>query len=233
LALRSINDSRKAKNLAAFARAVETAEPIIARSVEAVLAMVGSKELLLATHRDRVTSGAVYGCDTQLERDRRHADETIHPDFSHNIQHAALSLTGRGIRQFGDCFLRLNIDHIKDRTTIFEENSITFCNRHACLGREVPKGYRATWKRRQALCVAKLYDKITEGTTEEDFGHILANDNQDWTKSDFVEVHIYGRVHAKSIVEVIGRSKDARDLNYFLTISNVLAPLGGKVRFWE
>src|SRR5690242_2288098 len=91
---------------------------------------------------------------------------------------------------------------IADRATVFEENSVSFCERHELgVARQLPAGHRATWEDRALLAIAKLEPKLAAGTTAKDFpGIVLAECEQ-----DFIEVHIFGSLSRKSIERIVAR----------------------------
>jgi hypothetical protein len=133
-------------------------------------------------------------------------DSALFPNYREEIRFAALSLDGVGLSNYGDCSIKLRTDKIAHRATVFEENSITFMDRHNILVGEthkLPRGYRATWDERARLCVAKLYKYIDSSTQRDSYANILLHQGATSEDDQFVEAHIYGPMTALTIEEVI------------------------------
>lgn len=109
-----------------------------------------------------------------------------------------------GVAKYGPFSINLREDMISNRTTVFEENPFTFCDRHACRpNKPFPAGYRATWLRRAELAMAKLHSKIEPGMSPALFPAILLESDPTKSETDFVEAHVYGPVHPKAISRVV------------------------------
>ena len=95
---------------------------------------------------------------------------------------------------------------IADRTSVFEENSALFVERHNIkISRKpnLPKGYRATWPDRAKLGVAKLYGRIDSTTTPDKYSRILLRAGAASESDDFIEVHIFGPMTVLTMEQVI------------------------------
>ena len=129
-------------------------------------------------------------------------DGTLFPHYHKHICFAALSLNHHGPSKYGDYTIVLKEKMILQRATVFEGNSVSFCQKHRIVvGDSIPAGYRAEWPMRDKLAMAKLHDKIDGGTRPEQYPGILLHDGPD---PDFIEVHIWGTIHRSAIERVIG-----------------------------
>src|SRR2546425_1060323 len=118
----------------------------------------------------------------------------------------ALSLDGHGLPNYGECSIVLREEMIADRTSVFEENSALFVERHNIkISRKpnLPKGYRATWAERAKLGVAKLYGRIDSTTTPDKYSRILLRAGATSESDDFIEVHIFGPMTVLTMEQVI------------------------------
>ena len=141
------------------------------------------------------------------------------------LSFGALSLDGRGAASWGECSIVLKDVAVRSRATVFEENSVYFCERRM-LGVHnpvVPAGYRATWDNRHRLAAAKLEPFLQTGTIPEDFAGILLTPASKPRQEGFVEVHIYGPLHRDSIERlVIRRPKPRADLGMLRELARIV-----------
>ena len=125
------------------------------------------------------------------------------PFYKKQIRFAALSLDGKGASSWGNCALILKDDLIRDRATVFEQNSVYFCREHFDdLGKGLPQGYRATWENRHRLAVAKLGSRLNASTENSQFPVILISPGPSKHAEEFIEVHIYGSLHRHSVEDM-------------------------------
>lgn len=147
----------------------------------------------------------------EADKERLGVEGTIFGSYGRNIRYAALSLDGSGLKSYGDFTIILSNKAVGLRATLLEENSYKFVKRHKILaGGKIPKGYRAVWKDKHKLAVAKLIKKALL-TKKENYAIIVLKDTGNRKKDDFIEVHIYGRISKESLQAVRGNSKDAAE----------------------
>jgi len=95
---------------------------------------------------------------------------------------------------------------IAHRASVFEENSVLFMERHGVTltqAEDLPQGYRAPWKDRGKLCVAKLAQKIDQGTPTDELPGILLRQGSTPEDDEFVEVHVGGPMTVRTLERVI------------------------------
>ena len=137
-----------------------------------------------------------------MDLQRRIADSIMFPYYEEQIRFATLSLNGVGATAYGDCSIVLREVAISERATVFEENSVLFCERRGLgVAKPLPPGYRATWEDRGILATAKLESRLVPATSAAEFPTILVGA----TGQDFVEVHIYGALDRGSIQRIVAR----------------------------
>jgi len=143
----------------------------------------------------------------EFEKKRLGVEGTLFGSYGKNIRYAALSLDGNGLKSYGSFTIILSDTAIKKRATLLEENSFHFVENHKILaGGKIPKGYRAVWKDRHKLAVAKLPEKITL-TKKENYATIVMDSTGDRKTDEFIEVHIFGKINKASIKAIRGCSK--------------------------
>jgi len=197
--------------LATFRDAVKTSTAVLSRSLGVARNLLSNDNELYATFYQLVGMGARRPEETSVERERLLADDLVFPHYGEHIRFAALSLDGRGLPHFGDCTLVLKDISIRERATVFEENSVYFCKkRNLGLRRGVPPGFRAVWTRRDELAAAKLENNLSPGTAADEFAGILMKSGSKAKDADFVEVHIYGLLHRRSVASVTVRNPTRR-----------------------
>jgi hypothetical protein len=179
-----------------FCNSIAQSSVVIGSSLGRINALLSSDNELFVTFYKAVGSEARIPEDNAWDKIRQSVDSLLFPYYYEDIHFGSLSLDLTGISIFGSCFMVLKDLAIKDRATVFEENSIIFIRNHGIVaGDPFPLGYRATWTNRSLLVAAKLGKRLTPTTTEAEFPKLLADSD---TK-DFVEVHIYGPIHRRAI----------------------------------
>jgi hypothetical protein len=188
-----------------FERAVEKSFAVIARSVNELQRLATSDNEIYATYYQLIRAEVRSMSNDKWSRLRAIADEALFPNNKEHIRFAALSLNNFGLTNYGACSIVLRTELIAHRASLFEENSIIFMKRHEIpLSRAftLPRGYRATWEDRGKLCVAKLYKKIGPHTPVTKYADVLLREGKTTTSDNFVEVHIWGPMTARTIEQV-------------------------------
>lgn len=186
-----------------FRKAVASSSAVVCRSLGQVSDVVSSDNQLFATFYQNVNGDARLPEDNEWDRIRQSVDSLLFPYYYQELRFAALSIDGSGVSGYGDYCVVLKDMAIKDRATVFEENTILFVRHQGIVpGNQLPLGYRATWSNRDMLAVAKLSTKLNPSTTPTEFQSILVSSPA--TDADFIEVHIYGPIHRRAISRLSG-----------------------------
>lgn len=216
--VREAENSATARNCLAefeqFGSLVATSSnAVIARDIGTLHSLVSIQNAMMITFHGQVRAGSRIPENNEWDRGRISAEGTIHADYYDEINYAALSLDGLGVEGFGGYSITLKEPLIAKRATAFEENCFTFCQRHGVIaGTAPPPGYRAIWSDRGLLAMAKLHSRLSPGMTADKFPAILLSQGTGRENADFIEVHIYGRLHPGAFERVVGppptRSQD-------------------------
>ena len=202
--------------LARFGKAVETSQTVISKSLGDLHAILQNSSALMQAFHPAVRGAQRMPQNNGWDQAREANDSRINPHFFQDLHFGALSLDGRGVPHYGPYAITLRNDRVGGRSTVFEENPVLFNEKHPISrDKPVPFGFRATWGDRAKLAVAKLHHKIDAETPDEEFASILLEPGNVGSDSDFIEVHVYGMLHAKSFEKVIG-PVPARGLDKFL-----------------
>lgn len=195
-----------AAELEEFGTAASSAEAVLVRHLTVIDYFFSNEQAAMVSYYKMVRAGMRLPENNDWDANRGRIDGTINPYEVHeHIQYAALSLNGRGVSWYGDYAVTLRENMIEGRATVFEENPFTFCNKHPIPPTgSVPPGFRAAWARRGELAMAKLHPRIQPGIKASDFPAILVEQGEKSADSDFIEVHIYGAIHARAVERVIG-----------------------------
>ena len=200
-----------------FEAAASDSKAVLARSPGDLLRLANSDRDLFATYYQLKKAGLRLPAGDEWDYRRRSADLALFPNFEEHITFAALSLDGVGLSNYGSCSIVLRSDMIAHRTTVFEENSVTFTERHgvALKKGKLPKGYRAPWDDRGKLCTAKLHAHVDAHTTRDEYPKLLMREGATSEEDDFVEAHVFGPWTARTIeqVSVSKRRKKADNIS--------------------
>ena len=186
-----------------FRESISESSAVINCSLGRINELLSSDNALYASYYKAVGGEARLPEDNEFDRIRQSIDTLLFPYYAENIRFGALSIDRTGISRYGNWSMVLKESAIRDRATVFEENSIMFIKRHRIVpGDPIPLGCRATWTNRSALTTAKLTKRLASTTTRSEFPKLLADSNN--TNPDFIEVHIYGPIHRRAIEHLSG-----------------------------
>jgi hypothetical protein len=195
----------------AYEAALVDSVAVVCRSLDQVKALLSNESDVYTTYYIQRSGGGRRAEETPIEIQREATDVRVFPSYHEHIRFGALSLDGKGlIHLFGACSLVLKSIAVRERTSVFWENTVDFCNRVCPDQKEaVPLGYRAPWPMRAKLAAAKGEPRLDRQSTSEEFSRILLDGSR------FVEVHIYGPFNRNSIdrllvPRVAGKSAQAK-----------------------
>ncbi len=195
--------------LDSFRTAVANSSAVVCSSLSKVHELLSSDNLLYQTFYQVIGSEGRLPENNEWDKIRESIDSLLFPHYHEHIRFGSLSIDRKGLPGYGGYCMALKDVAIKDRATVFEENSILFIKKRRIVpGDELPYGYRATWERKDLLAAAKLGKRLTSVTKVEEFSHILVSSSA--KDADFIEVHIYGPIHRRSIEYLSGREPRER-----------------------
>ncbi|HMH42642.1 MAG TPA: hypothetical protein VK557_04105 [Pyrinomonadaceae bacterium] len=189
-----------------FEKAVAGSKAVISRYYSEVLRLASSPNQVYGTFYQLVDAGIRLPEGNQWDILRELADTVLFPGYKKEVRFGALSLDGQGMPNWGDCSIVLRERMIAERTSVFEENSALFVERHKIkISRtpKLPKGYRAIWLERGRLAVAKLGERIDSATTLDKYSRILLAPGAASEADDFIEAHIFGPMTVLTVEQVI------------------------------
>lgn len=202
------NISARARNCEAklkeFGKRVASSKAIICLNFGIARRVLESDNQLIATYYQQVDSMHRLPENNDWDKVRESVEARLFPNYYRNIHFASLSLQDSILDHYGNCGLILNEKAIKERTTVFEKNPTLFFEEFGItIKSSIPKGYRAVWAKRDMLAIAKLHPKLSESTDSAEYSRILNNQNAGDGEDDFVEAHIFGSLHRRSVERVI------------------------------
>lgn len=201
--------------LGAFREQLRKSVAVIATSPSKAHALLSDSLEAFTTFYRVIDSGARSPRSNWFDQVRGIADELLFPNYREYITFAALSLNGQGCWYYGSVHLVLADFAIRHRATVFEENSLYFCEkRHLGVHQAVPAGFRAVWNRRDDLAACKLGSRLDQRTTAGDFPEILLSRTEE-AEADFIEVHVFERLNRESVQRVIARRGGTEDDQIF------------------
>lgn len=212
-----------------FRAAVSQSSAVINRPLGLVNQLVSSDNEIFGTFYKAVSAEMRIPEANAWDKIRQSVDALLFPYYADHIRFAALTIDGRGVPGFGSMSLTLKESTIRERASVFEENSIEFIRRHRIVpGDVLPLGYRAPWSMRDSLAIAKLEEKIQPTADTREFPGILLTsvDGAD----DFVEVHVYGPIHRRGIARLSGATpRKKADKVLFESVKKKLQEVGAEI----
>lgn len=205
-AMKSAEHRGALKEIAEFEKTAKGSWAILCRSLSQVDSLVSGDNAVYVSFHAQVDSGArMPRLGDHFEEKRPIVDAAIFPRYHDKINFAALSLGGPVPSNYGQYTIVLKDTLIAKRSSVFEENSFLFIERHQVqVAGNVPRGFRAVWNERHVLAVAKHANEIQAQITPDKFPGILSNNQRAKQDPDFIEVHIFGGLTRAAIDRVIG-----------------------------
>jgi len=189
-----------------FENAVSKSVAVIARSETELHRLASSSRQLYGTYYQQIEAGLRLPDGNEWDMAREITDSILFPNYKQKIRFAALSLDGRGLSNYGSCSLVLRDDMIAHRSSVFDQNSVLFMERHGVtVSRRpnVPKGFKATWDERHKVCIAKLAGRIDSRTNPNQYSRLLLKQGITPEDDEFVEVHIFGPITVLTMAAVM------------------------------
>ncbi|HEX6861236.1 MAG TPA: hypothetical protein VF414_00380 [Thermoanaerobaculia bacterium] len=189
-----------AEKVAHFEEAAASSKAVMARPARELDRLVSSDRELIPSYYGLLAGQMRLPHGNEWDGMRGIADEALFPGYKEHIRFAALSIDGRGLSSYGECFFVLRDRMIGHRASVYEENSAISLKKHDY---EPPRGHRATWSERARLCVAKLAGRIRVTTTRDQFSHLLLHAGRSSREDSFVEVHVWGPMTIRTIGRIL------------------------------
>ncbi len=166
------------------------------------------------------------------DRHRTGVGGILFGSYADSIIYGVLSLTEEGLPTYGVVYCRLRSVTIDKRTSFLEKNSYSFVEEHDIKpGGNIPDGYRACWKYRHNLVLAKMANHFSTGQTESDWQAILIqSDGKERMNDNFVEAHIFESFDINAIESMIANKTNKLNrteiLDFDIAISKFKARQG-------
>lgn len=188
-----------------FQEALAQSKAVMNRPSAVALQVMKSENEIYGTYYDLLRAHLRIPQGDEWDVLRVALEEALFPGYKEHIRFAALSVDGRGLRNYGDCSMVLRESMIAHRATVFQENCVLFMKRRGDLasGLQVPYGYRATWPERVKVCMAKKAHELVSDMQDRSFASLLLRPGPTSADDDFVEVHVYGPMTRRTFERVV------------------------------
>jgi hypothetical protein len=164
--------------------------------------LMSSETATAATYYQQISGNCRIPDDNEWDRLRRITDSAFFQCYGHEINFAALSTNRNWLSNYGDGAVFFRERMIAHRSTVFETNTVTWLNERSG-DIKIPAGYRANWKNRGMLAVAKLGEASYAQNV--DIDTLLLSCGTSTANDVFMEVHICGGFTIRSADAVIVR----------------------------
>lgn len=213
---------------------LRTTRAVMNRHLGALSEWLENREQIFHSYHHQVRTGLTAPTQSAFDEQRITADNAINPYYYESLNFAALSLDGQGMTCYGPYTVALRETTFAHRTTVFTGNPFDFLKVHQVVaGAAAPLGHRAPWRDRGELALAKLAAKHANAS-KSDLSALVMGPDRSSHGCDYIEVHIFGSIHASSIELVRGpRPALARDRPIWNRIKRKLAELGAQVEETE
>lgn len=187
--------------VAVFEAAVESQSRAVINFWPSFLAgFLEDDRVLYSNYIKQVDAEVRMAASMKDDRQRCGTEGTLFGSNAGNICYASLSLDGDGLTSYGPCSATISSATCDASATLLDENSYTFIHKHIILpGNDIPQGYRALWRDRHKLAVAKLACKITPGTQDDAFKRLVLKSDGNRQNDEFLEIHLHGAFDNQSI----------------------------------
>ena len=189
-----------------FRKVAGEAKAVVAMPVAKLSELVSSDNALYRSFYKDVEAGLRLPKSNEWDPIRESVDALLFPHYYTELKFGALALDGLGVTKFGGVSVTLRDGMIRERASVFEENTVDFVKTYRIVVADpLPRGYRAAWGFRGELAAAKLARRIVSSMTRKEFPSLLRDGD------DFVEVHVYGPIHRRAIERLTGSRPTRRE----------------------
>lgn len=183
------------------------ATQVVISRPQAILEQISHADnVVYATYYQLAESGLVVPIDDPWDRPRQVADITLFTNYHQNIRFGALSSDGSGLPNYGEFFLELREDFIAHRTSVLEENAVTFLDKQGFHPfdpkTQTPRGFRAPWETRHEVGISKLARHLRPGMTSAEIAALVLKPGPDSSQDEFIEAHIFGPMTRRTLRRV-------------------------------
>jgi len=185
-----------------FLKLTSSADAIFACPLEKLHREIASGTELFETFYDleRLRLRASTPRDLNWRKLRPQAEIELLGSHDHldKLHYASLSLDWESLSNYGDCVVKLSESMISHRATCFEGNTaIVYAFEH-----DFSQYLRCSWSVRGKIAAATMGAKLTTESKETEFPQILVLTGASSLEDEFVEVHIFGPMTARTFEEV-------------------------------
>jgi hypothetical protein len=186
-----------------FTNWLQNSRVVVARSRADIERLAASDRSVQGTYYDLTDAGLVLPDGSLWEVLRRPADEVLFPSYREKIRFGALSADGIGVINYGHFWMTMRTDFIDERTTVFDQNSVTFVGEKRLKAASASlQGHRGTWSNRSKLAAAQLAAQIAASTRPDEFPSILIKQGATTGTDRYIEAQIWGGVTVRTIESV-------------------------------
>lgn len=115
-----------------------------------------------------------------------------------NLHYACLSMDWSSLSSYGECVVKLKETMIAHRASCFGGNTaVIYFIEH-----DFSKCLRSNWEDRGKIAAAALGERLRSGDGPKEFAQILLTPAVDSVDDNFIEVHIFGTMTARTFAEV-------------------------------
>ncbi len=126
-----------------FETAAKKSLAVVSMSIDRLRALAISPNELYSNYHLAVRAQSRRPAKTRNDQARSAADGRLWGIAESEIRYAALSIDGKGLRSYGDCFVTLDDAYIAHRSSVLTANSFSFL-KDLTFGEELPVGFRET-----------------------------------------------------------------------------------------
>jgi hypothetical protein len=186
-----------------FAKSVEESRAVVARSFADIERLASGENSVQGTYYDLTDAGLRLPDGSLWEQLRRPADDVLFPGYREKIRFGALSTDGIGVINYGHFWMTLRSDLIEERTSLFDQNSVTFVSEERLkVASGALRGHRGMWSNRSKLAAAQFADQISGSTLPVEFAAILIKQGATTGKDRYIEAQIWGGITVRTIESV-------------------------------
>ena len=176
---------------------------------EFLLSFLTSGKTLYVNYHRLVESGERIPAEEEDHQRRVESDNAVFAGYHSDIIFCALSLASTGPWSYGDYHLTLKPGMIESRLTFTQHNTFAYQKWFERIRRDdgsdgwrEKPGYRADWRTKAKLAVAKHAGDIQADSHRSDFAAILLKSDGKRKTEEFIEGHVFGPLSRQAVAAV-------------------------------
>jgi hypothetical protein len=195
------------RKLRVFEEIARNSSPVLTTTLRGLIELLGGMSSpVYRSYHELVEAGLRLPATEKLERLRLMADQVLFPGYASRLVHAALTLEGQGVWQYGEVAIQLREQGLVDRASVLEGSAFELVNR-SFFSSATNLGVKSTLADRHRLAVVRAGDRLRATKSKRSLQRLFFDPT---LRGVLFEVNIWGSLHRRNFAAIRVQHADGR-----------------------